>query len=115
MMLHFFFFFFCNKFRFVSESVPLKQKSSHLLTITELGIKAVAAGQTLPFKLGLSKETPSVISRYSILYFNIKFQFKDPPPRLCIWKGLIPASSPMVYDTNEFHISGMNFSLIPKL
>lgn len=156
LMLHFpakYFTFFCNQIQNLCES--LKQKSNHLFMITEPGIKAVAAGQTLPFKLGLSREMPSIISRrdsvrfrkyarirfgsniysthcavngklerkmfsvknhqvgqwskrngalfcffirayvnhtrkifYTLIYFNIKVQFKDSPPRLCIWKGL---------------------------
>lgn len=161
-MLHFpakyFTFFFLQQIQ-ICEWICVNlwnRKSNHLFMITEPGIKAVAAGQTLPFKLGLSRETPSIISRrdsvrfrkyarirfgsniysthcavngklerkmfsvknhqvgqwskrngalflfffirtyvnhtrkifYTLIYFNIKVQFKDPPPRLCIWKGL---------------------------
>lgn len=58
-----------NKFISAYDFVSLKGKSSHLFTITEPGIKAVTAGQTLPFKLGLSSETSSVISSRDSVWF----------------------------------------------
>lgn len=40
-----------------------------MFTISEPGIKTVTAGQTLPFKLGFSSETPSVTSSRDSVWF----------------------------------------------